>query len=47
MITGCSSYVPSDIAYTYRGYEADTGYYARGVGEALADQYVEMLKAIK
>ena len=47
VITGCSSYVPSDIAYTYRGYEADTGYYARGVGEALADQYVEMLKAIK
>ena len=47
VITGCSSYVPSDIAYTYRGYEADTGYYARGVGEAMADQYVEMLKAIQ
>ena len=47
VITGCSSYVPSDIAYTYRGYEADTGYYARGVGEQLADQYVKMLEALK
>lgn len=47
LITGNSSYVPADIAYTYRGYEADTGYYARGVAEALAEQYVEMLKSIK
>ena len=47
IITGCSSYVPADIAYTYRGYEADTGYYARGVAEQLAEKYVEMLKSIK
>ena len=47
VITGCSSYVPSDIAYTYRGYEADTGLYARGVGEQLADQYVKMLGEVK
>ena len=47
LITGNSSYVPADIAYTYRGYEADTGYYARGVAEALAEQYVKMLKSIK
>ena len=47
IITGNSSYVPADIAYTYRGYEADTGYYARGVAEQLAEKYVEMLKSIK
>lgn len=47
LITGNSSYVPADIAYTYRGYEADTSFYARGVAEALAEQYVQMLKAIK
>ena len=47
LITGNSTYVPADVAYTYRGYEADTGYYARGVAEALAEQYVEMLKSIK
>jgi len=47
LITGNSSYVPADIAYTYRGYEADTGYYARGVAEQLAEKYVEMLKSIK
>jgi len=47
LITGNSSYMPVDICYTYRGYEADTGYYARGVAEALAEQYVEMLKAIR
>ena len=47
VITGCSSYVPSDVAYTYRGYEADTGYYARGVAEAMAEQYVQMLKSIQ
>ena len=47
LITGNSSYIPADIAYTYRGYEADTGYYARGTAEALAEQYVQMLKTIK
>ena len=47
VITGCSSYVPADVAYTYRGYEADTGLYARGVAEAMADQYVKMLGDVK
>ncbi len=47
VITGCSSYVPSDVAYTYRGYEVDTGFYARGTGEALAQQYVTMLEGLK
>ena len=47
LICGNSSYVPADIAYTYRGYEADTGYYARGVAEAMAEQYVKMLGDVK
>ena len=47
IITGNSSYVPSDIAYTYRGYEVDTGFYARGTGEQLAQKYVEMLNEVK
>ena len=47
LITGNSSYMPADICYTYRGYEVDTGFYARGVAEAVAEQYVTMLKEIK
>lgn len=47
VITGCSSYVSSDVAYTYRGYEVDTGFYARGTGEQLAEQYVKMLNELK
>ena len=47
VITGCSSYVASDVAFTYSNYEANTGYYTRGTGEQLADQYVKMLGEIK
>lgn len=47
LITGNRTYVPSDIAYTYRGYEADTGFYARGTGEQLAEQYVKLLEEVK
>ena len=46
IITGCSGYIPNEAAYDYRSYEADTGYYARGTAEKLAEQYVEMLKAL-
>lgn len=47
LISGTSSYMPSDITYTYRGYEQDTTNYARGTGEAFAEKYVEMLAALK
>ncbi len=47
IITGCSGYLPSEEAYDYRSYEADTGYYAKGTAEKLAEQYVEMLNEIK
>ena len=47
LLTGNFSYIPSDAAFNYRCYEADTGYYARGTAELLADKYVEMLKEIQ
>ena len=47
IITGCSGYIPDPSAYVYRSYEADTGYYASGTGEKLAEEYVEMLKAVQ
>lgn len=47
IITGNSSYVPAQVGYTYRNYEVDTGFYAEGTGELLADAYVAMLKELK
>ncbi len=48
IITGNHTYIPSREAYEiYRCYESDTGYYAAGTAEMLADKYVEMLKALK
>ena len=47
LLTGNSGYIPSDDAYNYRCYEADTGFFARGTAELLADNYVEMLKEIQ
>jgi hypothetical protein len=48
IITGCSGYIPTRQAYEdYRSYEADTGNYAPGVGEQLAQYYVEMLGEVK
>ena len=47
IITGNLGYIPSKEAYDYRSYEADTGMYARGVGEQLAEKYVELLESIQ
>ena len=47
IITGNSGYIPSEAAYDYRSYEADTGMYAKGTAEKLAEKYVEMLNALK
>lgn len=48
IIQGNSGYIPSEMCYTtYRSYEADTGYYAKGVAEALQNKYIEMLKSIQ
>ena len=46
IVEGCSGYIPSAEAYDYRSYEADTGYYAKGTGEKLAEQFVTMLNAL-
>ena len=46
LMTGNSGYIPSEQAFEYRCYEADTGYYAKGTAEKLADNYVAMLKEI-
>jgi hypothetical protein len=47
VLTGNSSYIPSAHAHDFRCYEADTGFYAKGVAEKLVDKYVEMLEAIQ
>ena len=53
LLSGCgreidnSGYIPTAAAYDYRSYEADTGTYAKGTAEKLADQYVAMLESIR
>lgn len=47
IISANSSYLPDVKAYEYRSYEADTGYFAAGSAEKLAENYVEMLNSIK
>lgn len=47
IITGCSGYIPDPAAYEYRSYEADTGTYASGTGEKLAEEYVRMLTLLQ
>ena len=47
LLTGNFKYIPSTRAYDYRCYESDTGMYARGTGEKLAERYVEMLKELQ
>jgi hypothetical protein len=46
LITGNSGYIPSAKAYEYRSYEADTGLYAPGTAEKLAEECVNMLHTI-
>ena len=47
LMTGNSGYIPSDAAFNYRCYEADTGFFARGTAEKLAENYVKMLNEVK
>ena len=47
VITSNSGYIANKLAYTYRSYETDTGMYASGTGEAMAEKYVELLNSIK
>jgi hypothetical protein len=47
VLTGNSSYIPSDRAFANRCYESDTGFYAQGTGEQLAKEYVNLLNTLK
>ena len=47
VITGCSGYIGNKASYEYRSYETDTGMYASGTGEKMAEKYVELLNAVK
>ena len=47
IITGNAGYIASEAAFDYRSYEADTGMYAKGVGEDLAKEYVRLLESLK
>ena len=47
VITGCSGYIGNKASYEYRSYETDTGMYASGTGEKMAEKYVELLEAVK
>ena len=47
VITGCSGYIGNEASYKYRSYETDTGMFASGTGEKMAEKYVELLNAVK
>ena len=47
VITGNSGYIPTEEAFGYGSYESHTGIFAKGTGEALAEEYVKLLNAIK
>ena len=47
IITGNSRYLPCAQAYDYRSYEADTGLFAKGAAEKVAETWVDMLKEVK
>ena len=47
VITGCSGYIGNKAAFEYRSYETDTGMFASGVGEKMAEEYVKLLGALK
>ena len=47
VITGCSGYIGNKASYEYRSYETDTGMFASGTGEAMAEEYVKLLNAVK
>ena len=47
VICGHGMYIPSEAAYDYHAYEADTATYARGSAEDMAQAFLEMLNALK
>ena len=51
MVFSCANnahgYCPTEEAFDYESYEASSSYFARGIGEAAADKFVEMLNSLK
>ena len=47
VITGNLIYIPAEEAFQYRNYEVDTTYFEKGTAEKLADEYIQMLNALK
>ena len=47
IITGNARYLPCMAAYEYRSYESDTGLFAKGTAEKVADTFVEMLEKVR
>ena len=47
VITGCGGYIGNKAAFEYRSYETDTGVFASGTGEKMAEEYVKLLNAVK
>ena len=47
VITGNMIYIPAEDAFAYRNYEVDTTYFVQGTAEALTEEYIKMLNAIK
>ena len=47
ILEGNASYLATEAAYDYHSYEADTSYYEKGTAEKLANEFVDMLKAMK
>jgi len=47
IITGCGGYIGNKASFEYRSYETDTGMFASGVGEKMAEEYVKLLEAVK
>lgn len=47
LMTGNNGYIATEIAYDYRSYEADTGSFAKGTAEKLAEKFVELLKEVQ
>ena len=47
IITGCGGYIGNKASYEYRSYETDTGMFAAGTGEKMAEEYVKLLNAVK
>lgn len=47
VLTGNSSYIPSERAFANRCYESDTGFYAKGTAEKLVDEFVELLEKVQ